>query len=140
MPRPRTGTILVVDDLDSVRVLVRRQLAALGHTVLEASSAAEALQLIRGRQGKVHLVLSDIVMPEMNGTELASILANENPGLPIVLMSAYTPAGLTRVGFRGAIVPVVQKPFEPGQLAELIQVALDLRAEASSRSGVAGAI
>lgn len=128
MPRPRSATILVVDDLESVRVVLRRQLASLGHTVLEAADGTEAIEVVRTRRGDLDLVLTDVVMPSMNGTEVAACLCTEFPGLPVVLMSAYAPAGLTRVGFQDAVVPVLQKPFEISQLAELIQVALDLPA------------
>jgi CheY-like chemotaxis protein len=72
-------------------------------------------------------VLSDVVMPEMNGTELAATLGRDFPGLPVILMSAYAPAGLTQVGPDHHTVPVLQKPFGPGQLEELILVALDMQ-------------
>jgi CheY-like chemotaxis protein len=131
MPRPHIGTILVVDDQEGVRILIRRQLGEYGHTVLEASDGAEALHLLRRRNGKVGLVLSDVVMPGMNGTELAAVICNEFPGVPVVLMSAYAPAGLTRVGFQGAIVPVLRKPFEESQLKELVEVALEMPGRAT---------
>ena len=90
MPTPSAGTILLVDDGDGVRVTLRRQLTVHGHTVLEASDGAEALELIRVRRGNVDVVLSDVVMPEMNGTELAGAIHREFPGLPVILMSAYS--------------------------------------------------
>lgn len=126
MPAPPTGTILLVDDEDAVRVLIRRQLTALGHTVLEASHGAEAMSLLRMRGGAVDLLLSDVVMPEMNGTELAATAGREYPGLPVILMSAYAPAGLTRVGFDDLVVPVLQKPLAYEQLAEMVRVALQM--------------
>jgi CheY-like chemotaxis protein len=126
MPSPPSGTVLLVDDEDGVRVTLRRQLIARGHTVLEASHGAEALAVVRMRRGNLDLVLADVVMPEMNGTELAATLGREFPALPVILMSAYAPAGLTRVGPDNHSVPVLQKPFAPGQLEELILVALDM--------------
>jgi two-component system cell cycle sensor histidine kinase/response regulator CckA len=127
MPTPPTGTILLVDDEDSVRVTLRRQLVAQGHTVLEASHGAEAIAVVRMRRGNLDLVLADVVMPEMNGTELAATLFREYPGLPVILMSAYAPAGLTEVGPDSHKVPVLQKPFNSGQLVELIQVSLEVQ-------------
>ncbi len=127
MPAPPTGTILLVDDEDGVRVTLRRQLVAHGHTVLEASHGAEALAVVRMRRGNLDLVLSDVVMPEMNGTELAATLVRDYPGLPVILMSAYAPAGLTQVGPDSHKVPVLQKPFAPGQVEELIQVSLEMQ-------------
>ena len=126
MPRAHVGTILVVDDQEGVRVLIRHQLRERGHTILEAGDGAAALHLLRRRNGKVNLVLSDVVMPGMNGTELAAVICTEFPGLPVVLMSAYAPAGRTRVGLEGAIVPVLRKPFDEAQLVELVEVALDM--------------
>jgi two-component system, cell cycle sensor histidine kinase and response regulator CckA len=126
MPASRSATILIVDDEDGVRVTLRRQLAAQGHTVLEASHGIEALALVRMQAGRVELVLADVVMPQMNGTELAATLHTEYPDLPVILMSAYAPAGWTRVGIDQSIVPVLMKPFTGDQLADLIQIALDL--------------
>ena len=127
MPTSRSASILVVDDEAGVRTTLHRQLAYQGHTVLEASHGVEALTLIRRAPARVELVLADVVMPEMNGTELAAILHTEYPELPILLMSAYAPAGWTRVGISQSIVPVLMKPFTSEQLVELIAIALDVR-------------
>ncbi len=123
--RSARATVLIVDDEESVRLLLRRQLAGAGHVVLEARSGPEALGLVRQHFERLDLVLSDVVMPAMNGTELAAAIAAEFPGLPVVLMSAYAPAGLTRVGFGEAIVPVLRKPFDLAVLLELVRTATD---------------
>jgi two-component system, cell cycle sensor histidine kinase and response regulator CckA len=127
MPATPTGTILLVDDEDGIRIALRRLLVAHGHTVLEASHGAEAIAVVRMRRGNLDLVLSDVVMPEMNGTELAATLLRDYPGLLVILMSAYAPAGLTQVGPDSHKVPVLHKPFAPGQLEELIQVSLEMQ-------------
>jgi two-component system cell cycle sensor histidine kinase/response regulator CckA len=132
--QPRSGIILVVDDQENVRALLRRQLTDYGHTVLEAGDGAEALHLVRRRNGAVDLILSDLVMPQMNGTELASRIGGEFPGVPVILMSAFAPAGVARVGLSESIVPVLQKPFDAVQLGEL--VALALEHPVSPRAGV----
>jgi CheY-like chemotaxis protein len=126
MSHPRTGTILLVDDEDGIRLALRRKLGSGGHVVLEASHGLEALEVIRQRRGTLDLVLCDVVMPGMNGTEVAATIGREFPQLPVVLMSAHAPAGLTRLGPGERTVPVLQKPFAPGQLEELIQVALEI--------------
>jgi CheY-like chemotaxis protein len=114
VPDPaRSGIILVVDDQESVRAMLRHQLSDLGHTVLEAADGAEGLHLVRRRNGAVDLILSDVVMPQMNGTELATIIGTEFPDTPVILMSAFAPAGVARVGLGETIVPVLQKPFGP---------------------------
>jgi two-component system cell cycle sensor histidine kinase/response regulator CckA len=126
MSHPRTGTILLVDDEDGIRVALRRQLIIRGHTVLEASHGREALEVVRMRRGNLDLVLSDVVMPEMNGTEFAAVIGEEYPGLPVILMSAHSPAGLMPVGTKGRRVPLLQKPFASGQVEELIEIALEM--------------
>jgi CheY-like chemotaxis protein len=123
--QPRSGIILVVDDQENVRALIRRQLSDFGYTVLEAGDGAEALHLVRRRNGAVDLILCDLVMPQMNGTELAGRIGGEFPGVPIILMSAFAPAGVARVGVSESIVPVLQKPFDAVQLGELVALALE---------------
>jgi CheY-like chemotaxis protein len=121
----RAGIILVVDDQEGVRGLLRRRLSQDGHTVLEADDGAEALHLVRRRNGVVDLILSDVVMPLMNGTELATRIGIEFPDIPIILKSAFTPAGAARVGTGDTVVPVLQKPFDLEQLAQLVDLALE---------------
>ena len=123
--RARTGIILVVDDQEGVRALLRRHLSDAGHTVLESGDGVEALHLVRRRNGAVDLILSDVVMPQMNGTELASRIGGEFPEIPVILMSAFTPAGVARVGLGESIVPVLKKPFDEGQLLEIVALALE---------------
>jgi two-component system cell cycle sensor histidine kinase/response regulator CckA len=121
---PRGGTVLLVDDQEGVRALLRRELSRRGHQVLEASDGAEALHLVRRRNGAVDLIVSDVVMPVMNGPELATHIGVEFPEVPIILMSAFAPAGVARVGLSESLVPVLQKPFEPSHLADLVALAL----------------
>jgi CheY-like chemotaxis protein len=124
----RAGTILLIDDDDSVRMALRRVLLAEGHFVLEANHGARALALVRQRHGCLDLVLSDVVMPEMSGTEFATTLAEEFPDLPLILMSAGAPLGLTEVGLKGHTLLMLRKPFCSAQLENLIQVMFKLRA------------
>jgi two-component system, cell cycle sensor histidine kinase and response regulator CckA len=122
--RAPVGIILVVDDQEYVRVMVRRQLTDQGHTVLEASDGAEALHLVRRRNGAVDLILCDVVIPQMNGTELATRIGVEFPDIPVILMSAFAPGGVARLGQGDAIVPVLQQPFDTAELAQLVDLAL----------------
>jgi CheY-like chemotaxis protein len=124
VPPAHPATVLVVDDFDAVRAMLRKQLTDRGHHVLEAGNGIEALQLVRRCGGKVDLILADVVMPGMNGTQLADRLTTEFPGLPVILMSAFAPAGLARVGLRDVVIPVLQKPFDPAQLDDLLRTAL----------------
>jgi two-component system cell cycle sensor histidine kinase/response regulator CckA len=126
MPRDDVSspTVLLVDDEPLLRQLLARQIAALGCRVLQAGDGDEALTLVERHHGSIDLILSDVVMPRMNGTELAGRVLAAYPDLRIILMSAYSLAGLTPVGFRGAIVPVLQKPFDPDHLRQILEFAL----------------
>jgi two-component system cell cycle sensor histidine kinase/response regulator CckA len=123
--RSLRAAVLVVDDEPAMRRLLRRQLEALGCTVLEAESGPEALRLLLGRRGTLDLVLSDVVMPEMNGTELADRILADTPEQCIALMSGHVPGGLTRIGRRERMVPIMRKPFLPDQLREVVSLVLE---------------
>jgi CheY-like chemotaxis protein len=123
--RSLPATVLVVDDEPAVRRLLRRQLEALGCTVLEAESGPGALRLLLGRRGTLDLVLSDVVMPEMNGTELADRILADSPEQCIVLMSGHVPGGLAKIGRRERIVPILRKPLLPDQLREVVSLVLE---------------
>ena len=125
MSRLNPATILVVDDEDGMRTLLRHQLSDLGYVVVEAGHGLGALHLVRMQPSKFDLVISDVVMPLMNGIELAATLKGEYPDLPVILISAYTPTALTRVGIDHAVVPVVMKPYTRDELAELIELTLE---------------
>ncbi len=114
-------TLLVVEDEESVRSLVVRLLSMLGYTILEAADAAEALRIARSATTPIHAVVTDIVMPDMNGPQLVERLSELHPKMKPVFMSGYT---------RGAIevddtIVLVQKPFSPKELARKVREALD---------------
>jgi len=104
--------ILVVDDERAVRRLCARILGQAGYKTHEAENGAEALEVVRGSHELLDLVLSDIVMPRLNGIELMQSLAVSNPDLPVLLMSAYGAEALLE---RGITAPcgVLVKPFTP---------------------------
>jgi two-component system, cell cycle sensor histidine kinase and response regulator CckA len=104
-------TILVVDDQDVVRDVIRLTLEGAGYTVLEAASPNAAIDLVRGGAA-IDLLVSDVVMPEMDAFELADRIACEVPGVRILYTSGYTDAG--------AEGPFIQKPFTPAQLVEKV--------------------
>ncbi|HEX7061252.1 MAG TPA: response regulator [Woeseiaceae bacterium] len=114
-------TLLVVEDEEPVRSLVVRLLSMLGYRILEAGDAAEALALAQSFGKPIEAVLTDIVMPEMNGPELVQRLKEIHPDIKPVYMSGYT---------RGAIqvdetIVLVQKPFAPNDLARKVRETLD---------------
>lgn len=109
------GTVLVVDDQDVVRDVIRLTLEGAGYTVLDAASPNDALELLRGR-GPIDLLVTDVVMPEMDAFELADRVACEIPGVRVLYTSGYTDAG--------AEGPFIQKPFTPAQLVEKVSTVL----------------
>jgi two-component system cell cycle sensor histidine kinase/response regulator CckA len=119
---PRRQTILVVDDEDDIRVVVRQMLTADGYLVLDTEDPNQALRL--AGQQHVDLLLTDVVMPLMRGTELAQRLLALVPSAKVLLMSAYKVAEITASGH-----PFLAKPFTPEVL--LKKVGLLLRDEPS---------
>ncbi len=116
-------TILVVDDDSWVRVLARDVLAADGYRVLEASSGPDAIRVAAEHPGPIHLLLTDVVMPGMNGCELAAGLAQLLPGMKVMFMSAYDRDFLVERGFN-PIGPVITKPFTIEYLARRVGMVL----------------
>jgi CheY-like chemotaxis protein len=117
-------TILVVEDADVIRKMVCAMLAQGGYTVLEAADGQEALQVLEVQSGPVHLVLTDMIMPHMNGTELAQHVSQRHPNLPIIFMSGYNEDPVVRGMERGGSI-FLAKPFTATALAEKIRQALD---------------
>jgi PAS domain S-box-containing protein len=117
-------TILLVEDVDSVRDLVRDILKDCGYGILDASDGARALALAERHEGPIHLLLTDVVMPVMGGPELARRLALLRPGLKVVYMSGYADqAAGTDLSALGA--RFLQKPIQAGVLACTVRNALD---------------
>ena len=123
-----TETILVVEDQDQLRKLAVRVLRKYGYEVLEAASPAEALSCSNHCRGEIHLVLTDIVMPEMSGIDLAGQLLEMRPALKIAFMSGYSEK-LTAESHRlEAADAYLAKPFSPDTLAATVRAVLDRRA------------
>jgi CheY-like chemotaxis protein len=111
-------TVLVVDDEPLVRGLVRAVLESDGYTVVEADGPQRALELARSHPERIDLVLTDVMMPRMPGTELAPLLQASRPGVPVLFMS----------GSRAALAvppePLLDKPFTRDALARAVRDAL----------------
>lgn len=109
--RPAAGaTILLAEDNPAVRASVRRVLARNHYRVLEAGDGRQALNILAESAGGIHLVLADMVMPEMDGLELRRHLRAHHPRLPVLLMSGYSEAAITHLGHE-PLGPVLEKPF-----------------------------
>jgi DNA-binding NtrC family response regulator len=126
--------ILVVDDEPIVRGFASRVLREAGYAVREATDGADALAQIRGAAVDPAVVLSDIVMPRMNGVELLQSLSTEYPALPVLLMSGY---GTSHLVQRGIAAPcaVLSKPFPADLLLAEVRRCLEDRAAALEHPG-----
>jgi DNA-binding response OmpR family regulator len=125
-------TILVVDDDEWVRVIARDVLATEGYRVLEASDGQDAIRVAAEHPGPIHLLLTDVVIPGMNGCELAAGLGALLPGLKVMFMSAYDRDFLVARGLNPT-GPVITKPFTIEYLTRRIQMVLgDRRPSASA--------
>ncbi len=118
LPRKSTETVLVVEDEDAVRTLLRDVLETGGFDVVTARNGREGLAQLRELDGGVDLLLTDVVMPRMSGTELIQLARAQWPELPIMLISGYTdqPDAVLCEGLPGPTVHFLQKPFAPQAL------------------------
>lgn len=118
-------TILHVEDSEMLRPLVARTLRGRGYNVLSAENAEEAIELAKTHAGEIDLVLTDIVMPGLNGRELAEILTAMYPELKVVFTSGYPADMVIRQGIAAAEVNFIEKPFVAKDLLPLVRGVLD---------------
>ena len=117
--------VLVVEDEEGIRELVRDLLEMNGYTVLMASNGKEALQLCREHKGTIHLLVTDVVMPEMGGPELVERIKVQHPETKVLFTSGYTDHAIVRHGELEAGVSFIQKPFTPANLVRKVRDVLD---------------
>jgi two-component system cell cycle sensor histidine kinase/response regulator CckA len=118
-------TLLVVEDEDSVRRLAVLALRSHGYTVLEASNGSEALRVLAEHGRKVHMVVTDIVMPVMGGRQLVEALRPMHAHMRVLYVSGYTDDAVVRHGVQRADVSFLQKPYTPNALAAKVRQVLD---------------
>jgi two-component system cell cycle sensor histidine kinase/response regulator CckA len=110
----------LVEDTAAVRAIARQLLERQGYTVLEAIDGPTALSLAARHEGPIHLLLTDLVMPEMNGRQLAEQLTSVRPDMKVVYMSGYADDAVMKRG-----VAYLEKPFTPAGLARTLREVLD---------------
>jgi two-component system cell cycle sensor histidine kinase/response regulator CckA len=120
-------TILFAEDSNSLREMTKEYLESMGYTVLDASSGREALQRAHDFDGPIDLLLTDVVMPEMSGPELATEIGSLRPRVRIIFTSGYTDDAIARQGILDPRVAFIQKPYRPKALARKIREVLDER-------------
>jgi PAS domain S-box-containing protein len=118
-------TVLLVEDNDGVRGLARDTLEHLGYDVIAASSGRESIRLVDARDGPIHLLLTDVVMPGMDGFELAGKLLERHPGMKVLFMSGYSEEAVARHGLLDPDRNFLPKPFTPVALAGKMREILD---------------
>ncbi|MGB9206093.1 MAG: ATP-binding protein [Terriglobales bacterium] len=127
LPRPDHGqeTILLVEDETHLRRLARQYLETQGYKILEAEDGAAALQIVDGYQGTIDLLLTDVIMPGMNGRVLATNIAKLVPDIRVLYMSGYTENAIGHDGTLDAGVNLLQKPFSLPALKDRVREVLD---------------
>ncbi len=142
LPRADHGqeTILLVEDETNLRRLTRQYLETQGYKILEAEDGAAALQIVDGYGGAIDLLLTDVIMPGMNGRELATNIAKLLPGVRVLYMSGYTENAIGHDGTLDAGINLLQKPFSLPALKDRVREVLDsepipLEVAMSSRTG-----
>jgi PAS domain S-box-containing protein len=119
-------TVLLVEDDEEVRRFAREVLERLGYTVLEATGANDAVGISERHLGVINVLLTDVVMPQMSGRELAEAIAPARPETRILFMSGYTDDAIVRHGVLEAGIKFLEKPFSPQALAVKVREVLDL--------------
>jgi PAS domain S-box-containing protein len=119
-----SGTLLIVEDDSAVRQVAARVLRHRGYTVLEARRPSEARRICSEHGSTIDLLLTDVIMPECTGTELARELSSLHPRMRVVYMSGYPGADALRAGALGPGTAYLEKPFSPAALCEKIMAAL----------------
>ncbi|HWQ52351.1 MAG TPA: PAS domain S-box protein [Bryobacteraceae bacterium] len=118
-------TVLVVEDETGVRALIRAILESSGYTVLDAQRGADAVEILRSRTSPVNLMVTDVVMPEMSGCELAEHARTMAPEMKVLFISGYTDEAIVHHGVLEAGIPFLQKPFTHQALTRKIRELLD---------------
>lgn len=122
-------TVLLVEDEEQVRNLARMILEECGYTVLVACNGPDALQLARQNEGKIQLLMTDVVMPEMSGHMLAPLLVTMNPGMKVLYISGYTDTDIARQNQVMSTSAFLQKPFSLEAMAHKVREVLDAPAK-----------
>jgi PAS domain S-box-containing protein len=119
-PAVGSGTVLVVEDEGELRDLATEVLGIAGYTVLSAGSPSAALDIAHRHVGPIHLLLTDVVMPEMSGRDLADRLVRARPAMKILYMSGYTDDAIVHHGVLDPGTVLLQKPFTPDKLTRMV--------------------
>ena len=125
IPSSQGETILVVEDDPAILKIMQKILEGLGYTVLTSNAPEKVMDIVKKYTGNIHLLITDVIMPEMNGRDLAEQLQSICPNLKCMFMSGYTANAIVHQGVLDKGINFIQKPFSRRELAETIRKALD---------------
>jgi DNA-binding response OmpR family regulator len=135
VPRQRgSETILLVEDQEAVRTFVKAALERAGYHIIQASDSAEALTVAEHHSGNIHLLLTDVVLPGMNGKDLSQELKALRPDVKVLFISGYTTDVIAHRGVLDPGVAFLHKPFSADVVAQKVRDVLDDRPAPSGGS------
>jgi PAS domain S-box-containing protein len=118
-------TVLLAEDQHSIRKVIRELLESKGYNVIEARDRQDALDIAERYPGQIDVLVTDIVMPQLRGTELARLISKSHPAAVVIFISGYSEEALVETGLLGQNETLIQKPFDPETLAMKIRELLD---------------
>ncbi|UCD66845.1 MAG: PAS domain S-box protein [Deltaproteobacteria bacterium] len=119
-------TILLAEDDQTISRMIKNYLKPLGYNLLLAENGEEAIELSRSHEGDIQLLLTDVIMPKMDGQELANAIQNERPGIQVIFMSGYTDDVIAHHGVLDPDVNFIQKPITPSKLGKVLKEVLEI--------------
>jgi signal transduction histidine kinase/CheY-like chemotaxis protein len=122
---PESGLILIVEDEKTVLDMAAITLRSQGYTVLTASGPLEALKIFEHFSDDIDLLLTDVMMPDMSGPEMAKLMRGMRPDLQIVLMSGYADGHIRAGDFPGEHIPLIMKPFNPAEMKRIVKTGIE---------------
>lgn len=127
-------TVLIVEDEKAILDLGKKILDRLGYTILIAKTPGEAIQQVKNHKGEIHLLITDVVMPEMNGKDLVTKLSSVKPGIKCLYMSGYTADVISNHGILEDGINFIQKPFSVNDFASSVRKVLDTKLTESNKN------
>src|SRR5258708_28017772 len=118
-------TVLLAEDQLSIRKVIRELLESKGYKVLEAQDPQDAIEIAEHYPGRIDVLVTDVIMPQVRGTELAKLIGKFNPGVVVIFISGYSEEALVETGLLGQNETLIQKPFDPEALAIKIRELLN---------------
>ena len=118
-------TVLLAEDQLSIRRVIRELLESKGYKVLEAKDPQDAVEIVEDYPGRIDVLVTDVVMPQLRGTELAKLISKFHPGVVVIFISGYSEEALVETGLLGQNETLIQKPFDPETLAMKIRELLN---------------